>query len=64
MPQTKPIGCLTRLFDIQRSLDFAIQREKEWDLIKPKEEEEEEEVAEETPAAEGGEPAASDEESE
>lgn len=46
-----------------RSLDFAIQKEKEWDLIKPKEEEyddeeEEEEGAEEAPAegapAEGG----------
>jgi hypothetical protein len=35
-----------------RSLEFAIQREKEWDLIKPKEEEEEEEA--EAPAAEGG----------
>eukprot|EP00347_Sterkiella_histriomuscorum_P023392 403334809 len=37
-----------------RSLEFAIQKEKEWALIKPKEEEEEEEE-EETPAAEGGE---------
>ena len=41
-----------------RSLEWAIQREKEWQLNKPKEEEEEEEeaaAAEETPAAEGGE---------
>ena len=51
-----------------RSLEFAIQREKEWALIKPKEEDEEEEAAEETPAAaeggseEGG--AAAEEESE
>ena len=40
---------------LQRSLEFAILKEKEWDLIKPKEEEEEEE--EEAPA-EGGEAAA------
>jgi hypothetical protein len=40
-----------------RSLEFAIQREKEWALNKPKDEDEEEEAAaEETPAAaEGGE---------
>ena len=36
----------------QRSLDYAILKEKEWQLIKPKEEEEEEE--EESAAAEGG----------
>ena len=48
------------MFDItlttfeQRSLEFAIQREKEWLLNKPKEEEEEEEEAGEAPAAEGG----------
>ena len=38
-----------------RSLEWAIQKEKEWDMIKPKDEDEEEEAAEEaTPAAEGG----------
>ena len=37
----------------ERSLDFAIQKEKEWQLIKPKEEEEEEEdYGAEVPAAE------------
>ena len=42
---------------VSRSLEFAIQREKEWALNKPKDEDEEEEAAaEETPAAaEGGE---------
>ena len=46
-----------------RSLEFAIQREREWQLNKPKEEEEEEEevAAEETPAADSG---AAEEESE
>ncbi len=45
---------------LQRSLEFAIQREKEWQLNKPKEEDEE---YEEEAAAEGGEatPAAEEE---
>ena len=37
-----------------RSLEFAIQREKEWDLIKPKEEEYDDEDDEEEAAAEAG----------
>jgi hypothetical protein len=42
----------------ERSLEFAIQKEKEWDLIKPKEEEDED-YGEEAPA-EGGEAAAAE----
>ena len=37
----------------ERSLEFAIMKEKEWDAIKPKEEDEEEDYGEEAPA-EGG----------
>lgn len=43
---------------LKRSLEYAIQKEKEWALIKPKEEEEEEyeeEGGAEGAAAEGGE---------
>ena len=40
-----------------RSLDFAIQREKEWNLIKPKDDDEDEEDYGEEVAAEGGEAA-------
>ena len=43
-----------------RSLEFAIQKEKEWDLIKPKDEDEEEE--EEVPTAGGEAPAQGGEE--
>lgn len=41
----------------ERSLEFAIQKEKEWQAIKPKEEDEDEDYGEEV-AAEGGEAAA------
>ena len=53
----------------ERSLEFAIQKEKEWQAIKPKEEDEDEDYGEEVPAAEaggapaeGGEDSAADEE--
>ena len=46
-----------------RSIEFAIQKEKEWDAIKPKEEEEEEDYGEEVAAvAEVAEDAAEEEE--
>ena len=48
-----------RRVNYHRSLDFAIQREKEWEINKPKDEdeedEEEEEEAAEAPAASAGE---------
>ena len=48
-----------RRVNYHRSLEFAIQREKEWEINKPKEEDEEDEEEEEE---EGAAPAAAEEE--